>query len=420
MSYLSNLQKGIREEKEKQFKKVSEVKPSLFRNLNLTNQQVLLSKDTEQKLDKLSKERKELYKKLYEELKNSINIVDVKDVIKNVELPNNNKISFISLFENDLGENHYASVYLDLILEYEVKGDIIPGKTKLFETSSGSGGIACSKVAKDLGYSCLIALPAGGEKAREDTIKQNGAELELTDAQQYTNGFPMFVKRFLIRNKDAVNNKELFFLSHSQGKLREDGTFDNNEITIRALSKIGYNILQFFNNNGRHLDYFISGIGNGTNTLGIGGPLHLHGTKIIGFETFEGANMYDRIYPGKYEENFNIKPGELGRHSMPGLSPSNNKIYFPHFENSVDMIDSVYLVGNKQVKLKYQEQTGKQIPENIIYYDNDLYALSDWGRTTKAGFYVAMELTSKVKDKEILMLGYDKANRYDDYLVEKI
>ena len=420
MSYLSNVPADIRAKKEQQLKKILGAKPDLFRNLNLANQQALLSKDTEQKLASLTKERRELYEKLYEKFKSSIHVVDLKDMIKNLEIPNNNKISFVSLFENDLWENHYASVYLDLILEYEVKWYIIPWKTKLFETSSWSWWIACSKVAKDLWYSCLIILPEWWEKAREDSVKQNWAELQLTDAQQYTNWFPMFIKRFLIRNREDINNKNLFFLSHSQGKLNEDWkTFDNNEITIRALSKIWYTILQNFKENNKNLDYFISWIGNWTNTLGIWWPLHLHGTKIIWFETFEWANMYDRVYPWQYEKYFNMKPWELWRHSMPWLSPSNNQIYFPHFENSVDMVQDVYLVWDQQVKAKYKERTDQEIPQDIIYYDNDRYQLSDWGRTTKAWFYTAMELAGKVKDKDILMLWYDKANRYDDYLDEQ-
>lgn len=416
MSYLSSLDNNIRNKKEQQLKKVLEAKPELFRNLNLKRQSDLLNKDTREKLSKLSNERRELYENLYEKFKNSINIVNIKNIIKNVEIPNNNEISFVPLFDNNLWENHYAWVYLDLMLEYEVKWDIIPGVTKVFETSSWSWGIACSKVAKELWYPCLIVMPAGGEKAREESIKDNWAELELTDAQQYTNWFPMFVKRFLIKNKEAINEKKLFFLSHSQGKAHEDWSFDNNEIVIKALAKIGYTILQNFKDNWKKLDYMISWIGNWTNTLWIGGPLHLNWTKIIWFETFEWANMYAKIYPWKYEENFWIKPGELGRHSMPGLSPSNNKIYFPHFENSIDMIEDVYLVWNKKVKEKYQEKTNKELPENIIQYDNNEYQLSDWWRTTKAGFFVSLELAKKVKNKEILVLWYDKANRYDDFL----
>ncbi|MEI8008343.1 MAG: hypothetical protein WCI00_02640 [bacterium] len=92
----------IRAKKEQQLKKILGAKPDLFRNLNLANQQALLSKDTEQKLASLTKERRELYEKLYEKFKSSIHVVDLKDMIKNLEIPNNNKISFVSLFENDL------------------------------------------------------------------------------------------------------------------------------------------------------------------------------------------------------------------------------------------------------------------------------------------------------------------------------
>ena len=416
MSYLSGLNSNLREKKEQQLKRVLETKPELFSNLNLQRQSALFSKDVEEKLSKLSKERRNLYENLYQKFTSSINVINIKDLIKNIEIPNNNQISFVSLFDNDLWENHYAWVYLDLMLAYEVKWEIIPGITKVFETSSWSWGIACSKVAKELWYPCLIVIPAWWEKAREESIKNNWAELELTDAQQYTNWFPMFVKRFLIKNKEAINEKQLFFLSHSQGKLNEDGTFDNNEITIKALAKIWYTILQNFKNNWKKLDYMVSWIWNWTNTLWIWWPLHLNGTQIIWFETFEWANMYDKIYPWKYEEEFWIKPGELWRHSMPGLSPSNNKIYFPHFENSIDMIDDVYLVWSKKVSEKYEEITNRKLPKNIVQYDNDKYQLSDWWRTTKAWFFVSLELAEKVKNKEILVLWYDKANRYDDFI----
>ena len=84
------------------------------------------------------------------------------------------------------------------------------------------------------------------------------------------------------------------------------------------------------------------------------------------------------------------------------------------------MLEDDYLIGSKESEKKYINKTGKQIPNwYIIYYDNNIYDLSELWRSTKGGFYVAMEIAKKIKDKNILILWYDRANRYDDYPNEK-
>lgn len=346
----------------------------------------------------ISSERVDLYDSLAERIGNT-------PLVKyEGEVPNGNTIWIKRECDNPFG-SHYDRVYLHLFWHYESSGKIKPGD-KILETTSGSAGVSFAGIGKMLGYECYIALPAGGEKAREEAIKRyldSDDRLILTPAEEYVSGFPKFLKEYLSENRD------FFFLNHSMGKFDKSvGNNTNNEVTLKALAGIATEAMTE-----RRIDYFIPAVGNGSSVLGPG-RIFGEGTKVVAFETFQSAATFIQMYPGRYEDLYGVKPGILSRHRLPGTSYQG--IDFPHVRNAVQsgLIDDVVLVSDDKMDAEYKAMTGRDDPESLPHWDMELYNHKDIGRTTKAGVAVALEVARNVSDKNMLVIAYDKADRYDN------
>ena len=322
------------------------------------------------------------------------------------ETPNNNQIWIKKEFDNPFG-SHYDRVYLSLFRHYEEQGKIKPGD-KVLETTSGSAGVSFAGIGKILGYDCHVAIPAGGEKAREKAILEQLPDkdhLIFTDEERYISGFPDFVKEFLEENPDIV------FLNHSMGAFDKNSeSYSNNNITLGAMEQIYLEIPSE-----PQINYFMPAVGNGTTVLGIGKHFRSNKTytNIIPFEHVKSGVLYDKVFPGVYEKLFNIKPGTLPRHNLPGTSF--NGIDFPHIINSLDLnLNGVILVSDKETDDEYEEETGKTIMSKLPHWDINTSQYPEFGRTTNAGIAVALEASKLVKCNNILIIGYDKIDRYDN------
>ena len=316
------------------------------------------------------------------------------------DVPNDNSIWIKRECDNPFG-SHYDRVYLQLFRSFEESG-MEPG-TKVLETTSGAAGVSFAGIGKLLGYECFVALPAGGEKAREDAIKEqlpSPDHLIFTPADQYISGFPSFLKRFLADHRDFV------FLNHSMGSRdRASGRYTNNEVTLKALEGIAREALHEV-----AVDYFLPAVGNGSSILGPGRVFE-NGTQVIPFETFQSAVAYELRHPGEYEKKFGIQPGTLSRHKLPGTSYQG--IDFPHIRNSIGLICDVALVSDAAMDKEYERITGRQESRRLPHWDVTLTNHEDLGRTGKAAISVALQLAENTKGKNFLVIAYDKASRYD-------
>jgi cysteine synthase len=124
-------------------------------------------------------------------------------------VPNKNRIWLKLECENPYG-SHYDRVYKLLFKQLEMEGVLKPG-CRVLETTSGTAGVSFAAIGRELGYECIVAIPAGGEKAREEAIIREGAKLIHTPADKYISGFPAFLRRYLVENKGII------FLNHSMG-----------------------------------------------------------------------------------------------------------------------------------------------------------------------------------------------------------
>ncbi len=341
--------------------------------------------------------------KLYDDLESQI--VNTPLVNYHGEVPNGNQILIKRECDNPFG-SHYDRVYLALFRHFEEAGKIRFGD-KIVETTSGSAGVSFAGIGARLGYECYVALPMGGEKAREEAIKlqlQDDQHLIFTPADKYIGGFPEFLKKFLAEHKD------FFFLNHSMGaREHRKGIYSNNEVTLGALAKIADEVMSEIS-----VDYFVPAVGNGSSVLGTGRQFKIKSPQInvIAFETFQSAVTYDQKYPLEYEIKYGIKPGTLSRHTLPGTSY--HGIDFPHIRNAVEegIIDEVVLVSDRKMDAEYTGLTGRRDTLMLPHWDVPLEA-GDLGRSTKAGIAVALQICEKVTKKKIIVIGYDKIERYD-------
>ncbi len=310
------------------------------------------------------------------------------------KVPNNNKIFLKKECSNPFG-SHYDRVYLALFRHYEKTGVLKKG-AKVFETSSGTAGASFAGIAKELGYKAHVAIPKGIDKAIIKVITDYGAKIYFTPEKDYIAGFPKFLKEFKPWDKGFV------YLNHSMGR-KTDAGFSDNQITLDALCNIAKETKD-------KIDYYIPAVGNGSSILGPGKIFKKRGAKIVAFESFQSAVAYDQLYPGKYEKKYGIKPGTLPKHKLRGTSYQG--IIFPHITHAINqnLIDDVYLVSDKEQDANYKKITSKNAP-SLPHWDS--IPKRKYGKSTRAGLAITLEISKKVKNKSFLVIWYDNANRYD-------
>ncbi|MCH7850756.1 MAG: hypothetical protein IH845_03890 [Nanoarchaeota archaeon] len=77
------------------------------------------------------------------------------------------------------------------------------------------------------------------------------------------------------------------------------------------------------------------------------------------------------------------------------------------------LIDDVVLVSDEKMDEEYHERTRRDDSKRLVHWDTPIEDHKDVGRTTRAGINVALNIASRVEGKDMLIIGYDKADRYD-------
>jgi len=311
------------------------------------------------------------------------------------DVPNGNHIWMKLECKNPWG-SHYDRVYQALFDHLETSGRLSPGAT-ILETTSGSAGISFAGIGRVRGYICKVAIPGGGERARERAIISEGAELIRTPADAYVSGFPAFLRRYLLDHSDTI------FLNHSMGRRGAENT-----VTTSSLAEIATEVLREV---GDGVDFYVGALGNGSSVLGPGRVFRQAGADVVTFESFQSGVGYDLLWPGRYKREFGIDPGSLPRHRLPGTSFQG--ISFPHIRIAFGsgLVSRAVLVSDELTDRQYTNMTGRTDTTSLPHWDTR--EVAPYGRTTQAGLATALRLADKVYDKNIVIIAYDKADRYD-------
>jgi len=130
---------------------------------------------------------------------------------------------------------------LNMILEGEKSGKLIPGKT-IIDATSGNTGIAYAFIATVKGYKVKLALPANASAERKKILKAYGVELILTNPLEGTDGAQKVAKDIYEKNK------ELYFYPDQY----------NNPANWQAHYKTANEI---WNQTGGRVTHFVAGLG---------------------------------------------------------------------------------------------------------------------------------------------------------------
>ncbi len=91
---------------------------------------------------------------------------------------------------------------LNMILQGEQSGKLVPGKI-LLDSTSGNTGIAYSMICAIKGYRVKLCLPANASPERKQILKAYGAELVLTDPAEGSDGAQRVCHQIYRENPDA-------------------------------------------------------------------------------------------------------------------------------------------------------------------------------------------------------------------------
>lgn len=353
-------------------------------------QERLFQREVECKLtdnDIVGLERSELYSRIEKSIGNTS--------IKKIKLPNGNLI----IQKNETGnptETHYDRCYVELLRNLEDRGVIKPGDV-LLETTSGSAGVSFSWICKKLGYDSVVFMPAIVPEARIFEVKKLATSVHLNhDESLYLLGCAQDMKKYYQKNSPRVKaaGKNMYMPNHSQDSL-----------TPKIFAKIMDEVV--FELNNLRIDYFVGGIGNGSTLLGVGERLKEINpdSKIIAFEPVSACPFFK-----KYQERWgNVGPKLVDDsdvpdgysfHRLPGTGSFGN-VDFPFMDVAMekDIIADICPVPDGAIL-------------DTVTYNDELEEQDKLGNSSLVSRYIAEALSGKVRNSTILILAYDKADRY--------
>jgi len=176
------------------------------------------------------------------------------------------------------------------------------------------------------------------------------------------------------------------------------------QLTVGAFSEIGAEV-GFVMPEDAKINYFVSVLGNWTSTIGISEGLRLYyqDLEVVGLEDKDNAPYYEQKYPGKYREIYGSDP-IYKPHDNYGGSDKGVPLRFA----DVSRVDSIELVDRderRSVKERFNAPW-LYIPETI-------------GNTSAASLVVAERLAIQNPKSNILVIFYDKGDRYDEMILDE-
>lgn len=327
--------------------------------------------------------------------------------------PNGSNVLVKAEFASRLTGTHYDRIYVKMLRELEEREVIKPGDT-LFEVTSGSAGIAFSAACKFLGYNAVVFVPDQTAIGRNQEIRNLGAELvvaesenipETSKTEQYK--FLRMAKAHELKAGRYAPEDGMFALWTAPGVDGKPGMYminhSANEYTHMLARSIGREVADVLPD-GAQIDYFVSVLGNGTNTRGTSDGLRASGQnrfKTIGIEGTSNPVQFVEKYPGRFEAAYGHSP-TFETQKLAGSSQKGTKLSFMPLSD----VDDIQLVDERQWRQKMEAVNGGK--------KSDVETI---GRTSAASLVVAERLDREHPGSTILITFYDGGGRYDELVL---
>lgn len=251
-----------------------------------------------------------------------------------------------------------------MVEDAESRGLLTPGSGQaIVESTSGNTGVGLAFMAALRGYKLIIVMPENMSDERKNLLKGMGAELVLTPASGGMNAANAEAGRIVKETPGAFMPAQ--FENPANIKAHYNGT--GPEIWEQC---------------GRKVDVFVTGIGTGGTITGIG-------------RYFKECSKTVRIYGVEPAESPMLSEGKAGPHLIQGIGAN---FVPPLLDNSI--LDGIIPVPG----LKAIETAKELIKEEGILC----------GISSGAGAYAAIELAKKKENqgKRIVCIACDTAERY--------
>lgn len=281
----------------------------------------------------LSQSRKELFNSLWEEAVEAIELLR----LDHTDLPylkGRDHQVYVWDATRLPTNNHYVPVFIQLLESLEESGEISPDRSILVETTTGNAGVACAYVASKLEYPLIVFMPRDMPPTRTRDVEHylancpRGSRLELTRPGGYVAGMVRDFRKFLAKNR-SINGRKPIALDHSR---RPE--------SLAAMESIGDLLMEKLDAT-RKVDFFVSALGNGTNTTGLGAAIKRRNPdlQIIGVEPIESPWFFEKKNPGEFEKRHKKKPAHR-QHRLIGTGGWD--VEFPNV--NLEMLESIELV----------------------------------------------------------------------------
>jgi Cysteine synthase len=239
---------------------------------------------------------------LYERIKERIGRTPLVEV-KGIELDRGCRLFAKEEYRNPTA-SHYDREMWRFLKALEHRGAIVPGETRMLETTTGNSGAAFAWLCRVLGYPApTIVMPGDMPRARIAQIESYGATVFRSPDGEYITGISDTFGPLMRKLKD----EGWYCPKHWSDTVH----------CVAATRELGVELVE--NDKGIEFDYFFLALGNGGSARGAGGELREQGVRLIGVEPRESPIVAE--YLGLTEQYFGVAKQPHGPHGIIGTGP---------------------------------------------------------------------------------------------------
>ncbi|MCM3388490.1 cysteine synthase A [Ureibacillus chungkukjangi] len=294
---------------------------------------------------------------------NILELVGNTPIVKLNKLPTQNGAKvYMKLESFNPGGSVKDRAALNMIVQAEKDGKLIPGVSTVIEPTSGNTGIGLAMVCAVKGYPCIITMPDNATKERVQLMQAYGAEVHLTPANLRMQGSIDEA----IRIAEGIPNSFIPL------------QFDNQANADAHRTTTAVEILEAFE---EQLDVLVLTAGTGGTVTGTGEELKKHLPNL-------------KIYVVEPAGSPVLAGGDPGPHKIPGTGPG----FIPNILNP-EVFDEILHIDDEDAQTVARRLAAE---EGILV-----------GASGAASAYFAIELAKKLPSSQrVLCLAPDTGERY--------